>query len=97
MSRTYRAKRGDQYGARPWGWDEYGYPNWQRNDATIATFFHSDCHYRDGSLGQTLKYHTDSKRRADAREQLHRVSRDPEAVEYVCREREYRGIVWHYD
>lgn len=96
MSRTYRARRGDQYHGRPWGHDTdlYGH-DWKRCDATTTKFFHSDGHWRDAVRGQIVKHVSARRRRADTRRETFHVMKDAER-EYLDREGHYRKITWWY-
>jgi hypothetical protein len=95
MSRTYRALSGDQYWAKPWGCDCGPGCRWNRCDKTVAKHFHSDCHWRDSTLGQFLKHVSGRKRRSDERKETFRVVRVDEA-EYIDREGIYRGLARWY-
>lgn len=96
MSRTFRAKRGDQFGALPWGRDGRPGNPWKLADATIALHFHSDVHDRDGPRGQQVKRKITKIRRADIKDEFRRILELPEQ-DFLDRERGYGRIYRWFD
>lgn len=93
MSKTVRAKSGDQYWAtcdHPWA-DEAS--SWRQRDATRAIYFHSDCFHRDGTGGQFLKAKTSLRRRSRDRLELHKLLKDDEH-DFFDIEKSYKS--WHF-
>jgi bacillopeptidase F (M6 metalloprotease family) len=78
MSRTIRAKSGDQY----WATSNYSWETdastWRRKDKTRATYFHSDCPGRDRTAGQHMKEKTSIRRRSRDRTELQKLAIDDE-------------------
>jgi hypothetical protein len=78
VSRTVRAKTGDQYWAScKYSWDEE-HSTWRRRAETRATYFHSDCPGRDRIEGQNMKQKTSLRRRARDRMEMHKMLKDEE-------------------
>lgn len=78
MTRTVRARSGDQYWAScKYSW-ETEKSTWRRKDKTRAIYFHSDCYKRDGTGGQYLKEKTTVRRRSRDRIELQKLSKDGE-------------------
>jgi hypothetical protein len=78
VSRTVRAKTGDQYWAScKYSWDEEN-STWRRRAETRATYFHSDCPGRDRVEGQNMKQKTSLRRRARDRMEMHKMLKDDE-------------------
>lgn len=78
MSKTCRAKSGDQWNAGFHGW--IGLPGnpWQYADATVASYFHSDNPRRDGPCGQINKRTGNKRRRNHSRIEMKRILANPE-------------------
>ena len=78
MSKTVRAKSGDQYWASSrYSWEDE-HSTWRRRDSTRATYFHSDCPGRDRTAGQHMKEKTSLRRRARDRIELSKLVKDAE-------------------